>query len=85
MLGKVKILTKQFFCNHEGTEAVIIENPSPLYFLDIKAKCSLCGLQSYEINKRAHENYKIRLADNILFQRNIEKFPEFYKAVNSEK
>jgi hypothetical protein len=75
----LKLAIKRTFCSHLGYEAEIKENPTPLHFLDIKAKCSQCGAENYEINKRAHENYKLRLADDVLFQRNIEKFPEFYR------
>lgn len=79
LIQAIKLSIKRCFCSHSGYEAKINENPSPLHFLDIKAKCIDCGAENYEINKRAYEAYKLRLADNILFQRNIEKFPEFYK------
>lgn len=74
----IKLSIKRSFCSHLGYEATIEENPSPLHFLNIKAKCSDCGAQNYEINKKAHEDYKLNLADSVLFQRNREKFPEFY-------
>lgn len=72
---------KKLLCRHEGIEATIIENPSPLVFLDIKANCSNCGLSSDKsimIYIRAHSRYRDQLANSVLFQRNIEKFPDFY-------
>jgi hypothetical protein len=79
MLKKIKLFLKKKLCAHTGIESIATENPGPLQFLDIKAKCVDCGFESYDINKRAIEDYKISLADDALFQRNIEKFPEFYK------
>jgi hypothetical protein len=76
----LKLAIKRSFCSHSSWEAKYEENPGPCLFLDVKAKCSNCGAQTYEINKRAHESYKLQLADSVLFQRNMDKFPEFYKA-----
>jgi predicted nucleic-acid-binding Zn-ribbon protein len=75
----LKLAIKRSFCRHSAYEATSVENPAPMHFLEIKAKCIDCGAENYEINKRAYEGYKLRLADNVLFQRNIEKFSEFYK------
>lgn len=75
----LKLAIKRSFCSHLSWEAKYEENPSPCHFLEVKAKCSKCGAQTYEINKRAHEIYKLQLADLVLFQRNAEKFPEYYK------
>lgn len=83
LLKKLKVKLKQAVCDHKGYEAEFIENPSPCHFLDVRAKCSDCGATSYEILKRATDNYKINLADAVLFQRNINKFSGFYEAVSN--
>jgi ABC-type metal ion transport system substrate-binding protein len=74
----IRLKIKQYFCDHDTTEAEITENPQPLVFLEVKAKCSKCGIASFEIKDKYLNNYKIRLADDVLLQRNIEKFPQYY-------
>lgn len=74
-----KLAIKQGFCKHSGYVSQIEENPSPLCFFSIRAKCKDCGIENHEIRERAVLDYKIELANDLLFQRNIEKFSDFYK------
>lgn len=80
----LKLAVKRALCQHLGYEAKFEENPQPMLFLKFEAKCSDCGIETYKIRDRAVDNYKIRLADNVLFQRNIEKFPEFYESMKAK-
>lgn len=70
---------KQHFCPHDSYEATYEENPAPTHLLKIEAKCSKCGKATAEILARAYENYYMQLGREALFQRNIDKFPEYYK------
>jgi hypothetical protein len=79
-IQEIKRKIKQRFCGHLGVIiAEIEENPSPCLFLRIDAKCSDCDKESQEILYRVTTSYKLKLAENVLFQRNIDKFPEFYE------
>lgn len=81
-LFKLKI--KQAFCSHEGYEAEITENPQPIVWLDIKVRCLKCGITNYELLDRATTSHKILIANDVLFQRNCEKFPEYYERVRNQ-